>query len=296
MIPIKTSQQHTRTRTSVLISPRERPQSSVLSQDWSGVKILLAALVILVALTGGTGPAQPTRAAGAVGIVVRHGDGRILYAYVPLASDHLTGAEALQKSGLTLNVAVGSAYGAAVCAIDGEGCESPKENCFCKSYGSPSFYWHYYTRGPDGAWRNASIGAGNRVLHDGDVDGWSWTSGDSALASVTLAQIAAAVQPTTAPLALLTPTPTVMADVPTAAPTQGAAVATATAADHPRVAAIAPNGSATPINGAAQPSGAPKGRSIGGFVAVAAAMLALLALAPLGARRQRRRRDPNVLP
>ncbi len=261
--------------------------SSVLPHDWSGLKVLLSALVILVALTSGAGPAQPTRAAGAVGIVVRHGDGRILYAYVPLTSDRMTGTEALQKSGLALNVAVGGAYGTAVCSIDDEGCESPKENCFCKSYGSPSFYWHYYARGPDGAWRTASIGAGNRVLHDGDVDGWSWTSGDSDLAPVTLAHIAAVVQATT-----MSPTPTAaMIDAPTAVPTLVASAATSTDESQSRAVVIASNGSATPINAAAKPSSAPKGRAIGGFLAVAAIMLALLALVPLGARRTKRRTE-----
>ncbi|MHB8647815.1 MAG: hypothetical protein ACYDAR_18700 [Thermomicrobiales bacterium] len=237
-------------------------------RDLSGLKMLFAALLVLVALAGGTGPA---RAAGAVGIVVRHSDGRILYAYVPLTNGELTGAEALQQSGLALNVAVSSAYGTAVCAIDGEGCDSPKENCFCKSYSSPSFFWHYYLRGPDGAWRNASVGAANRVLHDGDVDGWSWTSNESELPTVTLAQIAAAVQSPTA-------TP-----IPAIAPVSDA---TATADTQPRVAAIAPNGSATPVI-ATKPSGASKSRSIGGFLAVAAIMLIVLALVPLGARRRK---------
>ena len=265
------------------------PQSFALPRDVSGLKVLFAALVILVALTGGVGPTQPAQAAGAVGIVVRHSDGRLLYAYIPLTSDHLTGAEALQKSGLTLNVSVGGAYGTAVCAIDGEGCESPREDCFCKSYGSPSFYWHYYLRNSDDSWRNSNLGAGNRVLHDGDVDGWSWTSGDSALPPVTLAQIAAAVQPATATPASLPASTLAATDAPTAAPTQVASIASATADTQPRAAAIAPNGSATPISAAAKPSGAPKGRTIGGFVAVAALMLALLALVPLGARRTRRR-------
>ncbi len=290
MAPMKTAREHARIRTSVLSSCRDT-QSSFLIFDWSGLKVLLAALLVLVALTGGTGTAQPARAAGAVGIVVRHGDGRILYAYLPLAGDRMTGAEALQKSGLTLNVTAGGAYGTAVCAIDGEGCESPKEDCFCKSYGSPSFYWHYYLRGPDGAWRNATLGAGSRVLRDGDVDGWSWTSGDSDLPTVTPAQIAAAVQS-----ASTTPTPraapSVAATEPSAA-TPVASRATATAGDRPRVAAIGPNGSTTPIVAAAKSSGAAKGGAIGWFVAVAALMLALLALAPLGARRARRRRDTN---
>lgn len=248
-------------------------------RDTSGLKMLLAALLVLVALTGGAGGTRPARAAGAVGIVVRHGDGRILYAYIPLTGDHLTGAEALQTSGLALNVAAGGAYGTAVCSIDGEGCTAPKENCFCKSYGSPSFYWHYYLRDPNGAWRNATIGAGNRVLHDGDVDGWSWTSGESGLPTVTLAGIASAARSGDA-----TPAPS-----PASPP-----AATATADSRPRVAALASNGSATPIAVTAQPSGVSKGGSIGGFVAVAAIMLALLALVPLGARRTRRRRDADV--
>jgi hypothetical protein len=255
---------------------------------------LCAALLVLVALTGGAGTAQSARAAGAVGIVVRHGDGRILYAYVPLTSDHMTGAEALQQSGLALNVTAGGAYGTAVCAIDNEGCDSPRENCFCKSYGNPSFFWHYYLRGQDGTWRTASTGAGNRAVHDGDVDGWSWTSGDNNLPPVTLAQIATAVQPTSATRAMSTPfaAPSPAAtDAPTAAPTPGASIATATADTQPHVAAIAPNGSATPIAAAAKPSGASKGRAIGGFVAVAAVMLALLTLVPLGARRARRRTE-----
>ncbi len=256
--------------------------TSVL-RDLSGLKVLFAALLVLIALTGGAGATQPARAAGAVGIVVRHGDGRILYAYIPLTSDHMTGAEALQQSGLTLSVAVGGAYGTAVCAIDGEGCEAPREDCFCKSYGSPSFFWHYSLRGPDGTWRTASLGAANRLLHDGDVDGWSWTSGDNDLPSVTMAQIAAAVQSTTA-----TPSPPpTPSGAATDMPTQVVAIASATAESQSRVAAIAPNGSATPITAAAKPSGAPKGRTIGGFVAVAAIMLALLALAPLAARRRK---------
>ncbi len=263
---------------------RRSGRDSVL--DFSGLKVLFAALLVLVALTGGAGAAQPARAAGAVGIVVRHGDGRILYAYVPLTSDAMTGAQALQQSGLTLNVTAGGAYGTAVCAIDHEGCDSPKENCFCKSYGNPSFFWHYFARGTDGAWHTASTGASNRVLHDGDVDGWSWTSGDSDLPPVTLAQITTAVQTTNAPPTPLGASPSLVADAP-AAPTPAASLTTATAERQPRLAAIAPNGSATPIVAATKPSGASKGRAIGGFVAIVAVMLALLAFVSRGARRRR---------
>ncbi len=287
MATVSTMQSKKGETSSVLMLTKGRPQSPVLPHDWSGLKVLLAALLILISLTGGAGTTQRARAAGAAGIVVRHSDGRILYAYVPLTSDRLTGAEALQKSGLALNVAVGGSFGTAVCAIDGEGCTSPQEDCFCKSYGSPSFYWHYYLRNSDSSWRNSNLGAGNRVLHDGDVDGWSWTSGDNDLPTVTLAQIAAALQPTAAPpTSSLAPT-LVATDAPTTGPTPVVSAATATTDSQPRIAAIAPNGSATPIVAAPKPSSAPKSRAIGGFVAVVAVMLALLAIVPLGARRRR---------
>jgi len=262
------------------------PESFVLPRDLSGVKMLFVAMLVLLALTGGAGPAQPARAAGAVGIIVRHGDGRLLYAYIPLTSDGITGAEALQKAGFTLNVSIGGSFGVAVCTIDGEGCVAPREDCFCKSYGDPSFYWHYYLHNPDGSWRTASLGAGNRVLHAGDVDGWSWTSGDNNLPAVTLEQIAAAVQaPNATPTAVPLPTATTVV----------ASVATATADTQPRAAVIASNGSATPITTAEKkPSNAPGGRAIGGFIAVAAVMLGLLALVPLGARRAKRRRDAGT--
>lgn len=266
-----------------------RPTPPAPRFDTSGIKVLFAALVVLLALSGGSAPVQPARAAGAVGIVIRHGDGRLAYAAVPLAGDRMTGAEALQKSGLGLNVSVGGSFGVAVCTIDGEGCESPKEDCFCKSYGDPAYYWHYYLRNPDGSWRNSALGAGNRILYDGDVDGWAWTGGESNLPTVTLEQIAAVVQRSAA-----TPTP---APAQTAAardltmPAPTAAAATAPADAQPRAAVIAPNGSATPLAPAAKPAGPARGKALGAFAAVVAVMLALLALAQLGARRARRRPD-----
>jgi hypothetical protein len=274
-------------RTASVLSSCRDTQSSVLPYDTSGIKVLFAAILVLLALSGGTGAAQPARAAGVAGIVVRHSNGRLVYALVPLTGDGMTGAEALQKSGLSLNVSVGGSFGVAVCTIDGEGCESPKEDCFCKSYGDPALYWHYYQRNPDGSWRTSALGAGNRILHDGDVDGWSWTGGDSNLPPVTLAQIAAAVQ---SPNATPTPAPAPTAIDSTApAPTAVASIPTIAAAAQPRAAIIAPNGSATPLAPAAKPSSPARGRAIGGFVAVAAVMLILLALVPLGARRRRNR-------
>jgi len=176
-------------------------------RDLSGFTVLLVAALVLCGLTTSAAPRR-VHATGAVGLVVRHSDGRTLYAYIPLTSDRTTGADVLMRAGFPLNLQASSSLGAAVCAIDGEGCAAPKEDCFCKSYGDPSYYWHYYTHAANGAWRSASVGAGNRVLHDGDVDGWSWTAGDSGLPTVTLNEIAALVLAPATPPVIFPPMPT----------------------------------------------------------------------------------------
>jgi len=192
--------------------------------DCSGVTVLLVASLVLTGLTA-SAPPHRVRASGAVGVVVRHGDGRVLYAYIPLIGERVTGAEVLQQAGFPLNVQASSSLGVAVCKIDGEGCDAPKEDCFCKSYGNPAFYWHYYTYtrtgGPNGAWRTSNTGAGNRVLRDGDIDGWSWTANDPALPPVTLDEIAALVRPaatTTTAATVFVPTPPAVLPTPVFVP------------------------------------------------------------------------------
>lgn len=212
---------------------------------------LLLTLCLLAAWAAG--PSDSARAArpNGVGLVVRHGDGRIIYVYVEFAGPSITGAELIQRSGLPLVVSSSGALGVEICSIDSEGCSS--ENCFCKSYGTPSFYWHYYKLNADGSWANESVGPTSHVLHDGDVDGWSWTSGASGLPTTSIDQIAklngvdrsaaptptlapkpTAPPPTPAPTPTPTPTPRVAALPPTAASTKPPApTATPTAVTHP---------------------------------------------------------------
>ena len=176
---------------------RRRPPTADRRRDTSGVIVLLVAALLAGLLTGSAAP-LPVRAAGAVGIVVRHGDGRLRYAYVPFAEETITGAEALRRANFALNVQASGTLGVAICKIEGEGCDAPREDCFCRSYSNPAFYWHYYTRAADGTWRSAALGAGNRTLRNGDVDGWSWTANTPNLPPVTLAEIAALTQGTQA--------------------------------------------------------------------------------------------------
>jgi len=302
-----------------------RRVGAVRARDCSGLTMLLVAALVLTGLTA-SAPPHRVRASGAVGVVVRHGDGRVLYAYIPLMGDRVTGAEVLQQAGFPLNVQASSSLGAAVCKIDGEGCDAPKEDCFCKSYGNPAFYWHYYTytRGLNGAWRTSNTGAGNRVLRDGDIDGWSWTANDPALPTVTLDEIAALVRPAAAATAVLVPTPPAVLPTPVPMPVR---VATATDTPPgstmtaptptitaplppplptlpmlpmqpppppddptPRAVIVGPSGTITPVQPAPPPPASGNGNasgSFGAFVAVAVGALLLLAVVPLGARKRR---------
>jgi hypothetical protein len=166
-------------------------------------------------------PLQMARAqASGAGLVIRHGDGRIVYRYVQFGEAYITGLELLRRSGLQVVSAPYPGLGEAVCAIDGEGC--PAEDCFCKSYGSPSLYWNYYYLGSGGQWTRSSLGAANRRIVDGDVDGWSWTSGAPGLPTTSVDKIAAMFNIVRAPNPSLQPTeqlPTI-GPSPTVVPTQ----------------------------------------------------------------------------
>jgi hypothetical protein len=147
---------------------------------------LIAALLVLVAIAlAGILPAAAQRPNGA-GLVIRFGDGSIIYAYVQFEEESITSEELLYRSGLAVAIAPYSGLGAGVCMIDGEGC--PSDDCFCQSYTTPAYFWHFYAN--DGGWRELLQGASSRSIGDGDIDGWSWTAGESGLPAVTIDEIA----------------------------------------------------------------------------------------------------------
>ena len=147
---------------------------------------LAIALALTVALLlGGSATAAGPHSAG---IVVRHGDGTLVYVWVSFEEDSITSEELLTRSGLDAVVTPFGGLGMAVCSLDGEGC--PSDNCFCKSFSNPAYFWHFYTS-RNGAWVQELSGPSGREVHDGDVDGWSWTAGDAGLPAVTLDEIAA---------------------------------------------------------------------------------------------------------
>jgi hypothetical protein len=192
---------------------------------------LIAALLVLVAIgLVGILPAAAQRPNGA-GLVVRFGDGSIIYAYVQFEEESITSEELLYRSGLAVAIAPYSGLGAGVCMINGEGC--PSDDCFCQSYATPAYFWHFYAN--DGGWRELLQGASSRSVGDGDIDGWSWTAGESGLPAVTIDEIALmngvdrnpppptetpTPEPTSTPSPTDTPQPTATQPAPTNTPTQ----------------------------------------------------------------------------
>lgn len=248
-------------------------------------------LVLMLALAALLpGIAEGARPNGA-GLVVRHGDGRIIYVYVEFTEPEISGAELLYRSGLSLTISPFGGLGDGVCMLDGEGC--PADDCFCQSYQAPAYFWHYFRLNPDGSWSGNPVGPSGRKLRDGDVDGWSWTSGPSGLPSTSIDTIAQmngidrnppeptptpTPEPTPTPTPPPTPTPTPAAaeatETPTSAPTPTMAPAVApTPADEPTsMAEPTPSPPATPAAAGATPTTGPTATAAASPVARAVAV------------------------
>lgn len=160
---------------------RQRPMRWVVAL---GALALLALLLVRL----------PLPAAGAdlnhAGLVVRNGDGRLTYAYVAFPEPQIDGMELLKRSSIPL-VSVGfGGLGEGVCELQGEGC--PLAECrrtMCMT-GSADPYWRYFRQTAPGEWRAMALGPSATTVHDGDIDGWSWTQDAADLPNLTLPELA----------------------------------------------------------------------------------------------------------
>jgi hypothetical protein len=146
---------------------------------------LLAALLAFTQLFAGAIAASPTYA----GLVIRHGDGRITYAYIPLENE-ITGIELLRQSGVSMVTVGFGGLGEGVCSIDGTGCgvgECRKR--LCQEGGADAPYWRYFRLSKTGVWKPMLLGASGSIVMPGDLDGWSWTADEPNLPAVSIAEI-----------------------------------------------------------------------------------------------------------
>ncbi len=91
-----------------------------------------------------------------------------------LVADGATGLDALNARAVRINKPAPRLDGGLVCGIDGLPA-APE----CAASTPDGFrFWNYWLGGS--SWTSASVGAGSRVLHQGDVDGWVFGTWDFA--------------------------------------------------------------------------------------------------------------------
>jgi hypothetical protein len=127
------------------------------------VRVFAVVAFVVAALTAPTAAAQEDSHAG---IYVRTGED-VASECVAFSEDEITGEQLLERSSFEA-VLDRRSLGTAVCRLDGVGCGA--DDCFCEY---PSF-WGYWTRAGDEEWMFSDVGAADRTVRDGSVDGWSF--------------------------------------------------------------------------------------------------------------------------
>jgi len=130
----------------------------------------VAAMGMLLALTGAAGTVAYAEGTKQVGLVIRWSDGTELTEIVTIPAE-ATGLDALLAASVDVE-SDDAGWGVSVCSIDGEGC--PQDDCFCDL----EHFWGYWNL-VDGGWVSSMVGASAHVPADGDVDGWAWTGFDA---------------------------------------------------------------------------------------------------------------------
>lgn len=154
--------------------------------------VVLVAFALLGA--GWWGSADAATTLHHAGLIVRHGDGRLTYVYVSFPEEEITGIELLHRSGIEQVTIPFGGLGEGVCSLEREGCPvGPCRRTVCREGGDDAPYWQYFRQDRSGTWRWLTLGASATKVHDGDLDGWSWTGRDPGLPAISLSQVASLV-------------------------------------------------------------------------------------------------------
>ena len=165
--------------------------------EWVGSRQTLSAIVaVLVMVWLGVAWAATVGAqdGGGVdnhaGLVVRHGDGRVTYAYVAFEDDELDGIELLRRTGIEAVTIPFGGLGEGVCSLEGEGCGVSECRRLCQTGGSDSPYWRYFGLDAGEGWSPFELGASSATVRDGDVQLWSWSPDEPLIEPVALTDVA----------------------------------------------------------------------------------------------------------
>jgi hypothetical protein len=147
------------------------------------------ATVLLWAVLSVGLPGQAANA-GEAGLVVEYGDGTTTYVLVVFPEAEISSLELLRRSGLSLTTVSSGGLGEAICSIEREGCSlADCSSNLCQTGDPDSPFWKFFRVGSGGSWVMQPLGASATRVQDGQLDLWSWTGGDSALAEFDLQRV-----------------------------------------------------------------------------------------------------------
>jgi hypothetical protein len=149
-----------------------------------GLAILAALLTVWTIIAAGLRPVPIAADDGdhRAALIVRSADGDVQTRCVSFSEPSLSGEQLLTRSGLAATIDYNAGLGGAVCSINGQGCDYPVQNCFCRCTGAACEYWAYYLWS-GAAWQYSPLGASSVNVSDGALQGWSWGPGDFASAT-----------------------------------------------------------------------------------------------------------------
>ena len=202
---------------SFMASPLPFKASALKNLLRKGARLALPLYLALLLISGwvlpvAASPAAQGQGPNRAGLVVVHGDGRVVTRCVSFEEPEISGLSLLQQSGLNFLTESGP-MGSTLCALDGEGC--PATDCFCECKGTPCAYWNYFHRSADGSWAYSGLGVAVWPVKNGDMDAWVWGDGSQTPPALSFdavcsgatgeAPAAAPDTPTSAPPATSTP-------------------------------------------------------------------------------------------
>ncbi len=153
--------------------------------------LLLVAAAWVPGVTAATPIARSEPVLHYAGLVVRHGDGRMTYAFVPFQEETISGIDLLKRSGISQVTISFGGLGEGVCSLEGEGCSATAcRRSVCQGSGVNAPFWQYFRQSAPGEWRPLTLGASATKVRDGDVDAWSWTGREAGLPALSLAEVA----------------------------------------------------------------------------------------------------------
>jgi hypothetical protein len=159
----------------------------ITATQWNLILLFAAFCFVLI-------PPQPALADAPLhraGLVVRHGDGRLTYAYVTFREESISSIDLLQRSGIPLVTVSFGGLGEGVCSLEGDGCGVGEcRRRVCQGPRTDDPYWQFFRQEAPGEWRWRNLGPSATRVHDGDIDGWSWTGEEPGLPAVTLSELA----------------------------------------------------------------------------------------------------------